>query len=93
MESGPRVVISYSSSGMRKPGPTDLSDAQWNYIEPHLPAPKGYGRPRIHDLREIFSDGLSVRQAAEAVRARNLILGDQSAMKFEGVDVFFREFQ
>ena len=40
---------------MRKPYPTDLSDAEWNYIEPHLPAPKGYGRPRIHDLREILN--------------------------------------
>src|ERR687898_1561999 len=40
---------------MRKPYPTDLSNAEWNYIEPHLPAPKGYGRPRTHDLREIFN--------------------------------------
>jgi putative transposase len=40
---------------MRKPYPTDLSDAEWNYIEPHLPAPKGHGRPRVHDLREILN--------------------------------------
>jgi hypothetical protein len=40
---------------MRKPYPTDLSDAECNYIEPHLPAPKGHGRPRIHDLREILN--------------------------------------
>jgi putative transposase len=40
---------------MRKPYPTDLSDAEWNYIEPYMPAPKGYGRPRIHDLREILN--------------------------------------
>jgi putative transposase len=40
---------------MRKPYPTDLSDAEWNYIAPHLPAPKGYGRPRTHDLREILN--------------------------------------
>jgi putative transposase len=40
---------------MRKPYPTDLSDAEWNYIEPHLPAPKGYGRPRTHNLREILN--------------------------------------
>jgi putative transposase len=38
---------------MRKPYPTDLSDAEWKCIEPHLPAPKGHGRPRTHDLREI----------------------------------------
>ena len=40
---------------MRKPYPTDLSDAEWKYIVPHLPAPKGYGRPRTHDLREIIN--------------------------------------
>jgi putative transposase len=40
---------------MRKPYPTDLSDDEWKYIKPHLPAPKGYGRPRIHDLREILN--------------------------------------
>jgi putative transposase len=39
---------------MRKPYPTDLSDDEWNYIEPHMPAPKGHGRPRTHDLREIL---------------------------------------
>jgi putative transposase len=40
---------------MRKAYPTDLSDAEWNYIEPHLPAPKGFGRPRTHTLREILN--------------------------------------
>src|ERR671912_722563 len=39
---------------MRKPYPTDLSDAEWSYIEPHLPVPKGHGRPRTHSLREIL---------------------------------------
>jgi putative transposase len=39
---------------MRKHYPTDLSDAEWNYIQPHLPTPTGHGRPRIHDLREIL---------------------------------------
>jgi putative transposase len=39
---------------MRKPYPTDLSDTEWNYIEPHMPAPEGFGRPRTHDLREIL---------------------------------------
>jgi len=39
---------------MRKPYPTDLSDAEWKYIEPHVPAPKGHGRPRTHSLREIL---------------------------------------
>jgi putative transposase len=40
---------------MRKRYPTDLSDAEWKYIEPLMPAPTGHGRPRIHDLREILN--------------------------------------
>jgi putative transposase len=40
---------------MRRPYPTDLSDAEWTYIEPHLPAPEGLGRPRTRDLREILN--------------------------------------
>jgi putative transposase len=39
---------------MRKPYPTDLPDAEWSYLEPHLPRPLGHGRPRIHSLREIL---------------------------------------
>jgi putative transposase len=39
---------------MRKPYPTDLSDEEWSYIEPHLPAPSAPGRPRLHPLREIL---------------------------------------
>ena len=40
---------------MRKRYPTDLSDAECSYIEPHLPAPKATGRPRRrHPLREIL---------------------------------------
>jgi putative transposase len=39
---------------MRKPYPTDLSDEEWSYIEPHMPTPKEHGRPRIHNPREIL---------------------------------------
>jgi putative transposase len=39
---------------MRKTYQTDLSDEEWSYIEPHLPAPKAPGRPRLHPLREIL---------------------------------------
>src|SRR5215216_80559 len=39
---------------MRKRYPTDLSDAEWSYIEPHLPTPRAPGRPRRHSLREIL---------------------------------------
>jgi putative transposase len=39
---------------MRKAYQTDLSDAEWSYIEPYLPIPKAPGRPRMHPLREIL---------------------------------------
>jgi putative transposase len=39
---------------MRKTYPTDPSDAEWECIEPHLPAPRADGRPRSHSLREIL---------------------------------------
>jgi putative transposase len=39
---------------MRRPYPTDLSDDEWKYIKPHMPAPKEHGRPRIHSTREIL---------------------------------------
>jgi putative transposase len=38
---------------MRKAYQSDLSDAEWSYIEPHLPSPEVSGRPRVHTLREI----------------------------------------
>src|SRR5215212_7477928 len=39
---------------MRKAYQTDLSDAEWSCLEPHLPTPKASGRPRIYVLREIL---------------------------------------
>jgi len=39
---------------MRKTYPTDLSDEEWAYIAPHLPAPSAPGRPRLHSLREVL---------------------------------------
>jgi putative transposase len=39
---------------MRKPYPTDLSDAQWTRLRSCLPTPKAQGRPRTHSLREVF---------------------------------------
>jgi transposase len=33
--------------------PSDVTDAQWALIEPHLPAPPGGGRPRKTDLRDV----------------------------------------
>src|SRR5215207_6963567 len=48
------AVIRYSST-YEKTLPYGLSDGEWKYIEPHLPRPKGQGRPRIHSLREILN--------------------------------------
>ena len=39
---------------MRKAYQTDLTDAEWSCLEPHLPAPKANGRPRLHHPREIL---------------------------------------
>jgi putative transposase len=39
---------------MRKAYQSDLSDAEWNCLESHLPAPKATGRPRLHSLREVL---------------------------------------
>ena len=42
----------------RKPYPTDLTDAQWQLIEPLLPTPRCagmVGRPRKHSFREIVN--------------------------------------
>jgi putative transposase len=40
---------------MRKTYPTDLSDAEWECIEPHLPTTRAAGRPRKHSSREILN--------------------------------------
>jgi transposase len=39
---------------MRKTYPTDLSDAQWTYLQSYLPIPKAEGRPRTHSLRDVL---------------------------------------
>ena len=35
--------------------PSDLSDEEWRQLEPHLPAPKWRGRPRLHSPRQIVN--------------------------------------
>jgi putative transposase len=40
---------------MRRAYQTDLSDAGWSYIEPHISTPKALGRPRVHTLHEILN--------------------------------------
>src|SRR5258708_38848257 len=34
---------------------TDLSDAEFAYLEPLLPPPRSLGRPRVHPPREILN--------------------------------------
>jgi putative transposase len=46
-------MVLYSSTH-EKTYLTDLSDAEWSYLEPHLPAPKPTGRPRTHSPREML---------------------------------------
>ena len=40
---------------MRKAYQSDISDAEWVYLEPHLPVPKATGRPKTHSAREILN--------------------------------------
>jgi putative transposase len=35
--------------------PTGPSDAEWSLLEPHLPAPKRRGRPRVHSPRAVLN--------------------------------------
>ncbi len=39
----------------RRAYPTDLTDDEWQLVEPHLPAAKPGGRPRSVDVREILN--------------------------------------
>jgi hypothetical protein len=53
----------YERAGQRYA--SDLTDAEWALIEPHMPAVKRLGRPRATDLRagEKFLGGAGVGQA------------------------------
>ena len=41
----------------RKPYPTDLTDAQWELVEPHIPPERPGGRHRTAEMREVC-DGI-----------------------------------
>jgi putative transposase len=43
------------ASEPRKPYPTDLTDAQWDLLEPIIPPAKHGGRPREVDMREVLN--------------------------------------
>src|SRR5215212_3221155 len=53
---------------MRKAYQTDLSDAEWSCLEPHLPAPEATARPRLHSPREILDAILYVLKSGCAWR-------------------------
>src|SRR5215203_1113077 len=40
---------------MRKAYQSDLSDAEWSCLQPHLPVPEFTGRPKTHSTREILN--------------------------------------
>src|SRR5271154_842028 len=39
----------------RKMYPSDLTDKQWEILQPLIPAPKHGGRPRAVDMREVIN--------------------------------------
>mgnify|MGYP006319171093 CR=1 FL=1 len=39
----------------RKPYLTDLTDDQWDILQPHIPTSKPGGRPREVDMREVIN--------------------------------------
>jgi putative transposase len=45
----------------RKPYPTDLTDKEWQILQPLIPPPKTGGRPRTVDIREILNAILYVQ--------------------------------
>ena len=40
---------------MRRAYQSDLSDEEWSFLEPLLPAPTATGRPKMHSTREILN--------------------------------------
>jgi len=52
----------------RRAYPTDLSDAQWAILEPHVPLPKPGGRPPKHPRRERVNGMLYVLRSGGAWR-------------------------
>lgn len=52
----------------RETYPTDLTDAEWRYLVPHLPAPEEGGRPRRHTVREILNAIFSLLRSGCAWR-------------------------
>lgn len=45
----------FDASSPRRRYPSDLSDAQWGKVSDLMPRPRGIGRPRARELREIVN--------------------------------------
>ena len=52
----------------RRRYPTDLTDAEWAILEPHVPPPKPGGRPPAHPRRELVDAMLYVLRSGGAWR-------------------------
>ena len=52
----------------RRRYPTDLTDAQWAILEPHVPPPKPGGRPPKHPRRELVDAMLYILRSGGAWR-------------------------
>jgi len=52
----------------RRAYPTDLTDAQWTFLEPLVPPPKPGGRPPKHPRRELVNAMLYVLRSGGAWR-------------------------
>ena len=52
----------------RRAYPTDLTDAQWAILEPHVPPPKPGGRPPKHPRRELVDAMLYILRSGGAWR-------------------------
>ena len=51
--------------------PTDLTDAQWALVAPHIPAAKSGGRPRTTDVRAVF-DAIVYPRSSPDIRQASL---------------------
>ena len=45
--------LKYARDGLRYA--SDLTDAEWRWLSPHMPPPNRLGRPRRTDLREVVN--------------------------------------
>ncbi len=48
--------------------PTDLTDAEWPVLAPHLPASQAGGRPRRHSVRDILNAIFDILRSGSAWR-------------------------